>query len=359
MRKLIFIILPIFPITGLGGALYFNLIRYRLNDCYVSIAKGNFLLHGDLSFSLGTSLGPKCHGKVIESNSYGEYFCYVFFYDSQRHGQDKTFSPKGHLGAKGIYKMGKRIGVLKQWWRSGAVRRRCNYNDDGEKAGWERRWHENGKLNWEVFWINGEKDGWQRTWSDNGRLVHQEFWKNGDRDGWQCYWDKQGKFEYHDLWKNDKITRPADGPFTGLYPDGSIAVTGQYKDREMHGQWTFWFSSGQKEKVEHYLGHKRTGSHVAWNEAGDTVCIGQYLEDKKTGEWKTWYEKNKPEAVGHYVDGKKHGKWIEYYAFDGAAAIHWYDKDEKTTETEFMLKYPHEAGDTEAVARDPQVTRNE
>jgi antitoxin component YwqK of YwqJK toxin-antitoxin module len=127
--------------------------------------------------------------------------------------------------------------------------------------------------------------------------------------------------------KNSKI--PYTGFFISYQTDGYTKLPyikdgkktkveeGYFKNGVKHGEYTLWWTNGQKMGVEYYTDGIENGNSISWYENVQKMWEGLVLNDKKTGLWKYWNEIGNLECEGEYLNDKKCGKWT-YYNEDGS-----------------------------------------
>src|SRR4029078_5303197 len=71
------------------------------------------------------------------------------------------------------------------------------------------------------------------------------------------------------------------GPFATVFPDGSIAITGRYKDGALDGPWERHRETGAVTETGSYAAGKKTGT---WRMFGPTdALLGEYEMKAGTG----------------------------------------------------------------------------
>lgn len=82
--------------------------------------------------------------------------------DKHLNGPVKIYGKNGKIESEGYYIDGKREGLFRRYYR-GRVKMETQYSHD-KRNGYEREYHNNGKLNFEAFYKNGELI--KKTWYD-------------------------------------------------------------------------------------------------------------------------------------------------------------------------------------------------
>jgi antitoxin component YwqK of YwqJK toxin-antitoxin module len=76
----------------------------------------------------------------------------------------------------------------------------------------------------------------------------------------------------------------------GYYPDGQKRIEGEYRDGKREGQWTYWFSNGNRWSEARYKTDLRNGKSTVWYENGRKYFEGSYRMGERTGRWRFWDE---------------------------------------------------------------------
>jgi len=115
-----------------------------------------------------------------------------------------------------------------------------NQKLDGKKHGFQREWHDNGKLKYESFYDNGEIKGWQNQWHDNGQLLRQAYYVDGEVVGSWLYWAEDGSLERENVYKNGKLT----GISRTWWSNGNLSHATTYLNDDHDGVSTCWKEDG-------------------------------------------------------------------------------------------------------------------
>ena len=114
----------------------------------------------------------------------------------------------------------------------------------------EKRWHENGQLEFEGSYKYGKKHGEHKWWYSNGQLEFQEHYKYGKKDGLFKGWWKNGKLDYE----------------------------GYFKYNQRDGIWKAYYENGQLRKETDFILQRKL-SDQCFEENGDLVDCDENLED--------------------------------------------------------------------------------
>jgi len=139
-----------------------------------------------------------------------------------------------------------------------------------------------------------------------GDLVEKANHKNGYRDGdFEAFYLNGTLAEKGTYFKSEKI-----GKWKSYYEDGAIKFIGNYVKTSNKGNYkdsihTYYFNSGQVEKIENY--------YIAKLHPGSNKPDDFYERTYKTGQWKTFYESGKISQIANYNEDRLYGEFFEYY----------------------------------------------
>src|SRR5690606_19529606 len=94
--------------------------------------------------------------------------------------------------------------------------------------------------------------------------------------------------------------------------------TGQYKDHEANGKWTYWHLNGAVEEEVVWNMGKYSGKAHVYHDNGRLYYTGDHDRRGLRQGLHQWFHKNgKPEIKGKYIDGLEQGEF-RYYKEDGS-----------------------------------------
>lgn len=122
------------------------------------------------------------------------------------------------------------------------------------------------------------------------------------------------------------VTKQGDilrhGPFQRFHPNGRAAVQGAYRLDRPVGIWSWWNEEGYLMRrvridgdFEEILGGRKFNSPDTTfaNTAGRTTAQGRMKFDKGHGQWRYWFDTGQPKAQGKFVTGVPDGRWVMLY----------------------------------------------
>ncbi len=274
----------------------------------------------------------------------------------------------------------------------------CSNHSVGD--GFEKRWHNNGRLEYEEYFKDGKRDGAWKTWYESGLLESVEYYKAGKKDSvWEA-WYKNGQQRSKEIYKDDKLEGVrktwfengkleseesyANGEKEGVskiwYENGRLKEKGIYKNGKMY-ELKIWYGNGRLEKQEKFPegksssplfllfkgmchsidGFEGDGYVKSWYyENGQLMYEGAYKSSKKVGVWKVYHENGRLAFEGSYKNGEPDGIWKEWdengmlknegtYKFDG------YDGDRYIGEDRTWTKWNRIGGYECSLKPDPKA----
>jgi antitoxin component YwqK of YwqJK toxin-antitoxin module len=97
------------------------------------------------------------------------------------------------------------VGQYKEWYIDGTLKLVGNYNNEGLENGEFRKWYENGIICFEGFYKNGECDSTWNFYSRIGVLMKKSFFRNGMKESTWQYWTDKGELNTIEEYRNDSL----------------------------------------------------------------------------------------------------------------------------------------------------------
>ena len=104
------------------------------------------------------------------------------FYNGMEHGEFRRFHENGVLMEQRYYVMGVKTGPLKRYWTNGKLQAHYFFVD-GEYQGTCKEWNPEGKLVREMNYEKGYESGSQKQWYDDGSIRSNYIIRDGRRYG--------------------------------------------------------------------------------------------------------------------------------------------------------------------------------
>ena len=268
----------------------------------------------------------------------------ITYIDGEKNGIYKSYDKDGNLAEQGFYKDNKKDSTVTLFYPNGnkkslqqfsegkQIGKTLNYNEEGILQGIQN--YKNGylvsdeKLN--RLDDNGNKTGTWKEFHENGKLKTETKYKNGKPDGIVKTYTKSGKLKEIEKFEKGEIVK--DAPelyFVDVYktqfPDGSVKLLGGKKDGKKHGQFREYNLAG--EVINGYIYKEDTliaegiiteeglykGKWEYYYTTGEIQAIGKYINGQKDSTWVYYYKNKKIEQKGNYKLGKPAGRWVWYY----------------------------------------------
>lgn len=112
-----------------------------------------------------------------------------------------------------------------------------------------------------------------------------------------CVTDSQGKKQ---------------GYWVRVYESGVIYYTGQFKNGQPYGEFSYFYESGELMAMNTH-GENDLVENTAYRKTGTVISQGNYLNQKKEGEWWYYDEEGQARALETYKADVLHGKFAVYY----------------------------------------------
>jgi len=176
----------------------------------------------------------------------------------------------------------------------------------GEESGLYKKYHFNGKVAVEAYYIDGDLDSTYRFYDWDGNLVQLLNYKYGNRDG-LCKWlYGNGKIRFEGVYKDGD----REGYFMHYDDDGTTRMRLNYKENELVG-----YSYPDKDgnfvpdiPVKNGSGHIVT-YYSNGNKSADFTIDGGFYE----GKYQTWHSNGQLHDDQNYKNGEWEGKVMSYY----------------------------------------------
>lgn len=122
------------------------------------------------------------------------------------------------------------------------------------KQGVERRWYENGRMEYERHWTRDRPSGLWRSWFESGAQRFEHLYDPAGPTS-MTWWHESGAISS----AGSAREGVREGPWRGDHPDGSRAFEGAFVANRRDGFWSFWYPDGSLETSGHYRQGERVG----------------------------------------------------------------------------------------------------
>lgn len=243
------------------------------------------------------------------------------FVDGKESGESFEYDEKGEIITEKIYDGG----FLKNKKEINRI------DENGNKTGYWRELHPNGKLKSEINYKEGEIVGLLKEYDEKGRITEVKNYYQIDSGKYDTenivlienyieYFpnslkiklmgglleDKKfGVFREYDLEGN--VINGYIYNYDTLVAQGIILSDGNYE-----GEWTIFYSNGNILAKGTYENGRRNGLWTYYYENGKIEQIGKFTDEIPSGEWKWYYPNGQIKAYEFYRKGKIEGTVYEY-----------------------------------------------
>ena len=241
--------------------------------------------------------------------------------NNNKHGKWKKFHENGKLKWEGIYNHGKLNGKLKEYNFNGGIKKIEIFNN-GQLSEEEapiffklnKQINNDGSIV-EGMIINNKKEGTFRVYNNKGVLSICNNYKNNIKlssglvDSLNF---KIGEWEYY--YENGNIKAKGnyikdlqDGLWIYYFKNNKEQQKGKYDLGKPEGKWLWWYINGKKHREENFVKGKESGVIIEYDTIENVITKGLYLNGRKEGGW--YYYINDFKEEGFFVDDLKNGLW--------------------------------------------------
>lgn len=228
-------------------------------------------------------------GKVLTVSTFDE--------DGREHGKSIEYYKNidGRIKSIRTYEHGKLKGEILEFYKSGNIKIRREFGNEGEWTHYKYYDLENEMIETETQMLDKVKHGVYKEYFRDGRVEIEGEYANGKQNGtWKKY-NKDNIMYQLKSYKNGK----KHGKFESYSFDGTLKETKTYKDGGQEGEHKTYFNTGKLESITNYENGKKNGEYILYDKSGEVIEQGQYKNDLREGTWKHKYQKHE------YINGVK------------------------------------------------------
>ncbi len=111
----------------------------------------------------------------------------------------------------------------------------------------------------------------------------------------------------------DSKTGQKQGLYEKFEQDGTLYEQSYFRDDELHGTRTIFYSNGSPEVTEEYEDGVLNGMYSTYYEEGGTDIEGNYEQGVMTGIWKRYYPSGQVMEEVTFANNAENGPFIEYH----------------------------------------------
>jgi antitoxin component YwqK of YwqJK toxin-antitoxin module len=226
-----------------------------------------------------------------------------------------------------VDRMGMRQGPWKEFHPNGKVKWEVNYVDD-RRQGIFKEYDGLGNLKDMQKYDAGEVDteaqekltvDIKRTFHPGGKVASiGSYSKSGKREGLFKEFAPSGEVTAARIYMNDELISEGmvndlgamEGPWTEYFVTGEKRAEGSYKAGRREGDWTFYHRSGKVEQKGKYLNGLPHGEWRWYHENGNLHREEIYRRGREDGPSVEYAVDGKVITKGEYIDGLREGKWL-------------------------------------------------
>lgn len=171
------------------------------------------------------------------------------------------------------------------------------------------------------------------VWAKRDTRIWKSKYANGkQRAAIECYVDFNGKKRAHGesrYWYPSGrkymllhyVENQRHGPATVWYENRKLKEEGEYIEGQRDGTWTLWHENGNKMATGRYRGNQRVGTWTEWHEDGKLMRTASFLKGERNGVYKHYWPNGRLRYQGTFQKGKRHGlfqRWFESGVLESA-----------------------------------------
>ncbi|MGC4042078.1 MAG: hypothetical protein QM710_15145 [Flavobacterium sp.] len=177
-----------------------------------------------------------------------------------------------------------------------------------------------GELNFE----NGEAAGLQKYYNEEGKLVEEKSFAKGKLDGKRTTYFPSGNIELEENYKDGNL----HGKTVTYNVTGGISCEYGFANGELDGPATCYHFDGTKKSESNYVKGKRQGKYTAYNRMGDVSVSENYANGELSGKYQKFFDGKTIEEEADYDAGQVVASFKKYYTNKKLKAEYIY-KDKK------------------------------
>jgi antitoxin component YwqK of YwqJK toxin-antitoxin module len=223
-----------------------------------------------------------------------------------RHGRYTSYFLNGSVESTGFYENNQPVGLWEFFYENGNLKMRGQLKN-GTNAGYWEYFFENGGKSMEGT-MNGHvrEESWTYYY-EGGAVKETGAYRSGKRHG---LW----------LWYFEDGVRRAEGDYTEDYAvvteyfhSGKVAGYGPKMGSRKVGHWRYYHEeNGSLTSEGTYSEGKKHGEWLWYFPSGQVSCRGYYERGDPVGEWTYYHENGQISQRGQYINGEKDGYWVGF-----------------------------------------------
>ncbi len=178
--------------------------------------------------------------------------------------------PNGKLQYEGQFKDDCEVGEFKYYNKNGSLKQTIEYKGDC-KTGYAKTFYPKGSLMSEGTYINKKKEGTWIYYAADGKKLNEENYVAGVKEGISSQWDNKGNLLETITYRNGKKNGEnyqflyvegyqtfnysddlKEGAYRNYYANKKVKVSGQYKQNNKDGVWSYFDEAGGKLRTQRW-----------------------------------------------------------------------------------------------------------
>ncbi|MFB6317623.1 tetratricopeptide repeat protein [Saccharicrinis sp. FJH54] len=200
---------------------------------------------------------------IVEFDNDEPYSIGAYNSDQKEEGYWQYFNNNGGLKACGNYINGEKNGTWLYYTSEGNLEFKQDLTG-GKVNGMEYKYFPNGKIRYEVAYIDDIPDGIVKFYNKTGQLDEINYFKDGTRNG----------------------------PAIGFYDNGDTSFIYNYLDGEINGLYKTYHYDQKIYLISRYKNGKEEGEETTYHPNGNVSSKGSYINGKETGLWQYFSDNN-------------------------------------------------------------------
>ena len=197
--------------------------------------------------------------------------------------------------------------------------------EHGVRAGLQRTFHENGKVESEITFVANAPHGEQTEHYASGAARAKGSYENGKPVGTHEAWYPTGQLQRRTVFAGDAVTverwysngasaeAPPNGVIEEFYADGSVAKRTTFSNGVQHGRAQAWWKNGKPALDATYVAGQIDGELKRWYANGKDWESARFTNGMRHGPYRKWWKNGKPAHVYAYNNNKLDGEYFQYY----------------------------------------------
>ena len=215
--------------------------------------------------------------------------------------------------SEGTTLYGQFVGPRTWWYKTGAIQKRGQYDDQGRETGEWVEFHNNDLEAARYQYAEGAMTGPYLAWFANGDKKEEGVYAAGVKSGEWRGWHEGSK----DAFKGSFVEGRPAGLHVSWHSNGEVFETGEYLDGLPVGLHQGLSPSGQKIATGEYSATGQPLGLSRWYEDGSEAHVLPFVAGKPHGTERTWWENGQPRYEKTWENGAQIGEGRHWHSDGG------------------------------------------